>query len=214
MAARLAHRHVVRLLEVGETEHGIHLTFEYIGGGTLADLLDRHPQRCLPIPTVVRVVAQVVQLGARREDVLEAPVRERAQVAPAVVQQRREALRVGRRRRRRRAAPQRGCEVAPVRARGGREAEQRQQNSKERAEIIDKINREKEMMAAELNKLKALYDQQEVANLERKKAEMEAEAARQQAAQAGGSQVQRRFGHSHSPDSGARVPLLVLSVTI
>ncbi|MCE9566249.1 MAG: protein kinase [Planctomycetes bacterium] len=59
LAARLAHRHIVRLLEVGETENGVHLAFEYISGGTLAEMLNRQPSRQLPIATAIRITTQV-----------------------------------------------------------------------------------------------------------------------------------------------------------
>ncbi len=59
MAVRLAHKNIVRLLEVGESENGVHLAFEYISGGTVAELLNRHPGRRLPIATAIRVTTEV-----------------------------------------------------------------------------------------------------------------------------------------------------------
>jgi len=59
MAVKLSHRHIVRLLEVGETDSGVHLVFEFISGGSLADFLNRHSARRLPIETAIRVTKEI-----------------------------------------------------------------------------------------------------------------------------------------------------------
>jgi CheY-like chemotaxis protein len=58
LAARLAHRHIVRLLEVSEVEQGVYLAFEYVSGGTLKDLLARQPSRQLPLATAIRLTQE------------------------------------------------------------------------------------------------------------------------------------------------------------
>jgi CheY-like chemotaxis protein len=68
LAVRLAHRNIVRLLEVGETDSGVYLAFEYVSGGTLADLLNRQPGRRLALASAVRIAADVAAaLGAAKE---------------------------------------------------------------------------------------------------------------------------------------------------
>jgi CheY-like chemotaxis protein/tRNA A-37 threonylcarbamoyl transferase component Bud32 len=59
LAAHLAHRHIVRLLEVNESDYGIYLAFEYVAGGTLSELLDRQPSRRLPVATAIRMTQEV-----------------------------------------------------------------------------------------------------------------------------------------------------------
>jgi serine/threonine protein kinase len=61
LAARLSHRHIVRLLEVSEAEQRVYLAFEYVSGGTLKGLLDRQPSRQLPPATAVRVAREVAE---------------------------------------------------------------------------------------------------------------------------------------------------------
>jgi nicotinamidase/pyrazinamidase len=76
LAACLAHRHIVRLLEVNESEHGIYLAFEYVAGGTLGNLLDRHPARQLPVAMAIRLthdaalaLAEANRLGITHRDI-------------------------------------------------------------------------------------------------------------------------------------------------
>lgn len=76
MLARIAHRHIVRLLEVGEFERSVYLAFEYIAGGTLAELLDRQPGRQCTLATALRVVGEAAsalseanQLGITHRDI-------------------------------------------------------------------------------------------------------------------------------------------------
>ncbi len=59
MAVRLAHKNIVRLLEVGETDSGVHLAFEYISGGTLAEMLNRQSGRRLQLDIAIRVTTEV-----------------------------------------------------------------------------------------------------------------------------------------------------------
>jgi nicotinamidase/pyrazinamidase len=67
LAARLAHRHIVRLLEVSEVEQGVYLAFEYVSGGTLNDLLDRQPSRQLPLATAIRLTQEVASALAEAD---------------------------------------------------------------------------------------------------------------------------------------------------
>jgi CheY-like chemotaxis protein len=59
VAARISHPNVVRLHEVGETEHGIHLAYEYVDGGTLEAWLRRRPNRRVDIRTAVRIARKI-----------------------------------------------------------------------------------------------------------------------------------------------------------
>jgi serine/threonine-protein kinase len=59
VAARISHPNVVRLHEVGETEHGIHLAYEYIDGGTLESWMRRRPNRQVEVRTAVRVARKI-----------------------------------------------------------------------------------------------------------------------------------------------------------
>jgi CheY-like chemotaxis protein/tRNA A-37 threonylcarbamoyl transferase component Bud32 len=59
VAARLAHRNIVRLVEVGDSEHGMYLAYEYVDGGTLQELLQRSPDQRLGIGEAVRITAAI-----------------------------------------------------------------------------------------------------------------------------------------------------------
>jgi CheY-like chemotaxis protein len=59
VAARISHPNIVRLHEVGETEHGIHLAYEYINGGTLEAWLRRRANPQVDLRTAVRVVRKI-----------------------------------------------------------------------------------------------------------------------------------------------------------
>ncbi len=61
LAVRVSHPNVVRLLEVGETEDGVYLAYEYIDGGSLLELLSAAPERRLPLAKAVDVVRQVAE---------------------------------------------------------------------------------------------------------------------------------------------------------
>jgi CheY-like chemotaxis protein/predicted Ser/Thr protein kinase len=61
LAAHVSHPNVVRLLEIGETDDGIYLAYEYVDGGSLLDLLNASADRRLAIPQVVDIVRQVAE---------------------------------------------------------------------------------------------------------------------------------------------------------
>jgi CheY-like chemotaxis protein len=76
LAARIGHRNVVRLLEVGETAETMYLAYEYVDGGTLEHLLNRTPERKLAIATALRItreiatgLAEINWLGITHRDV-------------------------------------------------------------------------------------------------------------------------------------------------
>lgn len=60
---RLNHPNIVDLLAVQETEAGYEIVMEYVPGGTLQQLLMRHPQ--LPLPTALNIVLELADALSR-----------------------------------------------------------------------------------------------------------------------------------------------------
>lgn len=59
VAARLNHRNIVRLYEVGESGPDIYLAYEHVEGGTLESWLRRQPENRLSVAAAVRVLREV-----------------------------------------------------------------------------------------------------------------------------------------------------------
>src|SRR5208337_2295130 len=55
LTARINSRNVVRLIEAGESEHGLYLAYEYADGGSLEELMLRSPNGRLSVAEAVRI---------------------------------------------------------------------------------------------------------------------------------------------------------------